>query len=122
MARDKTRDVPRIGPRSTTDKKRTVSEEAKPKRPARRTRTVATFATSQLESGGGKLSTPNDEYGNLEAPDISTALRELRAVRNLSLDKLAHESGVSRAMLSQVELGRSTPTITVLWRIARALG
>jgi transcriptional regulator with XRE-family HTH domain len=25
-------------------------------------------------------------------------------------------------MLSQIELGRSTPTITVLWRIARALG
>jgi quercetin dioxygenase-like cupin family protein len=28
---------------------------------------------------------------------------------------------VSRAMLCQVELGRSTPTINVLWKIARAL-
>jgi quercetin dioxygenase-like cupin family protein len=28
---------------------------------------------------------------------------------------------VSRAMLCQVELGKSTPTINVLWRIARAL-
>jgi transcriptional regulator with XRE-family HTH domain len=53
---------------------------------------------------------------------VGTALRQLRAERSLSLDKLAYESGVSRAMLSQIELGRSTPTITVLWRIARALG
>ncbi len=29
---------------------------------------------------------------------------------------------MSRAMLSQVERGKSTPTINVLWKIARALG
>ncbi|MGC9986294.1 MAG: XRE family transcriptional regulator [Polyangia bacterium] len=29
---------------------------------------------------------------------------------------------VSRAMLSQVELGRSAPTINVLWKVARVLG
>ncbi|MCL2449940.1 MAG: helix-turn-helix domain-containing protein, partial [Polyangiaceae bacterium] len=49
-------------------------------------------------------------------------LRNLRRGRGLSLEKLARASGVSRAMLSQVELGRSAPTINVLWKIARALG
>jgi transcriptional regulator with XRE-family HTH domain len=42
--------------------------------------------------------------------------------RNWTLDDLARASGVSRAMLSQIELERSTPTIKVLWRIATALG
>jgi transcriptional regulator with XRE-family HTH domain len=39
----------------------------------------------------------------------------------LSLEGLAQASGVSRAMLGQIELGQSTPTINVLWKIARAL-
>jgi len=52
---------------------------------------------------------------------VGTNLRRLRVHRGLSLDRLAKSSGVSRAMLSQVELGRSTPTINLLWRIARAL-
>jgi transcriptional regulator with XRE-family HTH domain len=38
------------------------------------------------------------------------------------MERLAQQSGVSRAMLSQIELGQSTPTINLLWKIARALG
>src|SRR5262249_427336 len=41
--------------------------------------------------------------------------------RGLSLERLAQISGVSRAMLGQIELGQSAPTINVLWKIARAL-
>jgi transcriptional regulator with XRE-family HTH domain len=41
--------------------------------------------------------------------------------QGLSLDGLARLSGVSRAMLGQIELRQSTPTINVLWKIARAL-
>src|SRR5262249_19422585 len=48
-------------------------------------------------------------------------LRRLRMKRGLSLERLARASGVSRAMLGQIELGQSTPTINVLWKIARAL-
>lgn len=48
-------------------------------------------------------------------------LRRLRTRRGLSLERLAQSSGVSRAMLGQIELGRSVPTVTVLWKIARAL-
>ncbi len=55
------------------------------------------------------------------APVVGANLRRLRQRRGLSLEKLAHLSGVSRAMLGQIELGQSAPTINVLWKIARAL-
>jgi len=52
---------------------------------------------------------------------IGPNLRRLRSPRGLSLERLAKLSGVSRAMLGQIELGHSMPTIRVLWKIARAL-
>jgi transcriptional regulator with XRE-family HTH domain len=55
-------------------------------------------------------------------PIVAANLRRLRNDRGLSMERLARQSGVSRAMLGQVELGQSTPTINVLWKIARALG
>ena len=55
------------------------------------------------------------------APVVGANLRRLRIRRGLSLEKLAQRSGVSRAMLGQIELGQSAPTINVLWKIARAL-
>jgi transcriptional regulator with XRE-family HTH domain len=55
------------------------------------------------------------------APVVGGNLRRLRTRRGLSLERLAHLSGVSRAMLGQIELGQSAPTINVLWKIARAL-
>ena len=54
-------------------------------------------------------------------PIIAANVRRLRVRRGLSLERLARASGVSRAMLSQIELAQSTPTVTVLWKIARAL-
>jgi transcriptional regulator with XRE-family HTH domain len=55
------------------------------------------------------------------SPIVGANLRRLRGRRGLSLEKLAHASGVSRAMLGQIELGQSAPTINVMWKIARAL-
>lgn len=55
------------------------------------------------------------------APVVGTNLRRLRTERGLSLEGLAKISGVSRAMLGQIELAQSAPTINVLWKIARAL-
>jgi transcriptional regulator with XRE-family HTH domain len=55
------------------------------------------------------------------APIVGSNLRRLRTRRGLSLERLAQISGVSRAMLGQIELGQSAPTINVLWKIARAL-
>ena len=54
-------------------------------------------------------------------PAVAQNLRRLRTKHGLSLDGLARASGVSRAMLGQIELHQSTPTINVLWKIARAL-
>ena len=51
---------------------------------------------------------------------IGANLRRLRGQSNLSLEKLSRAAGVSRAMLGQIELGKSVPTITVLARIADA--
>ncbi|AKF05633.1 Transcriptional regulator [Sandaracinus amylolyticus] len=55
-------------------------------------------------------------------PVVGANLRKLRTRRGLSLERLARKSGVSRAMLSQIELAQSAPTINVVWRIASALG
>jgi transcriptional regulator with XRE-family HTH domain len=54
-------------------------------------------------------------------PIVGANLRRLRTKRGLSLERLSKLSGVSRAMLSQVELAYSAPTINVIWRIAHAL-
>jgi transcriptional regulator with XRE-family HTH domain len=63
---------------------------------------------------------PTGEATDL-APVVGANLRRLRTRRGLSLERLAQISGVSRAMLGQIELGQSAPTINVLWKIARAL-
>jgi transcriptional regulator with XRE-family HTH domain len=55
-------------------------------------------------------------------PVVGTNLRRLRGQRGLSLEGLAQRSGVSRAMLGQIELGQSAPTINILWKISSALG
>ena len=52
---------------------------------------------------------------------VGANLRRLRTRRGLSLERFAECSGVSRAMISQIELGQSSPTINILWRIAHAL-
>lgn len=69
---------------------------------------------------------PQPEVASEAAPDLAPVvgqnLRKLRQERELSLEGLARLSGVSRAMLGQVELGQSAPTINVLWKIAHALG
>ncbi len=72
------------------------------------------------------MSAANDDYATT-VPEaaipaaLGRNLRRLRTRQGLSLERLARLSGVSRAMLGQIELGRSAPTITVLWKIARAL-
>jgi transcriptional regulator with XRE-family HTH domain len=52
---------------------------------------------------------------------VGVNLARLRAERQLSLDALARASGVSRAMLAQIESARSVPSIKVLHKIAGAL-
>ncbi len=52
---------------------------------------------------------------------VAQNLQRLRGKRHLSLDGLARLCGVSRAMLAQIESGRSVPSIKVLCKIAKGL-
>lgn len=53
---------------------------------------------------------------------VAERLRALRKEAGMSLEELAGRSGVSRAMLSQIETLKTNPTIAVLWKIASGLG
>ena len=53
---------------------------------------------------------------------IAARVRNLRAERGYTLDALAERSGVSRSMISLVERGESSPTASVLDKLAAGLG
>ncbi len=65
---------------------------------------------------------PGADIGAELASVVGHNLRRLRIRKGHSLERLAKLSGVSRAMLSQIELGRSAPTIGLLWKVTSALG
>lgn len=52
---------------------------------------------------------------------IAINLKELRTERNLTLGQLSKISGISKAMLSDIEKGGSNPTINTIWKIANGL-
>ncbi|AIE05477.1 Transcriptional regulator yidN [Salmonella enterica subsp. enterica serovar Typhimurium] len=52
---------------------------------------------------------------------LATTLRTLRHQRGWSLSRLAEISGVSKAMLGQIERNESSPTVATLWKIATGL-
>lgn len=53
---------------------------------------------------------------------VADRIRALRAQRGLTLGALAERSGVSRSMISVIERAESSPTASVLDRLAAALG
>src|SRR5204862_3639458 len=68
----------------------------------------------------------NENSSKLDGMDINTRLgqrvRELRDMHGFSLDALAERSGVSRSNISLIERGQSSPTATVLDKLAAGLG
>ena len=52
---------------------------------------------------------------------LPTRLKDARREKALSLDAVAKLSGVSRSMVSQIERGESSPTISTLWNLTKAL-
>jgi transcriptional regulator with XRE-family HTH domain len=58
---------------------------------------------------------------NGSAEAISVNLKEAREKRGLSLDQLSELTGVSKSMLRQIETGKSSPTISTIWKIANGL-
>lgn len=49
---------------------------------------------------------------------LSLALKQLRQANGWSLTLAAERTGVSKAMLGQIERGESSPTVATLWKIA----
>ena len=52
---------------------------------------------------------------------LSSTLKKHRKNRGWSLDKTARQTGVSKAMLGQIERGESSPTVATLWKMATGL-
>ena len=90
---------------------RETSGRGRKRAPAPSPEARATPEPREIAAGGKDLT-----------PVVGGNLRRLRGQRGLSLERLSQLSGVSRAMLGQVELGQSAPTINVLWKISSALG
>ncbi|MCU5775535.1 XRE family transcriptional regulator [Erwiniaceae bacterium BAC15a-03b] len=49
---------------------------------------------------------------------LALTLKQLRAERQWSLTEAAARTGVSKAMLGQIERAESSPTVATLWKIA----
>jgi XRE family transcriptional regulator, regulator of sulfur utilization len=52
---------------------------------------------------------------------IGENIRKIRRERGLSLEQMAESTGVSKAMIGQIERGDSNPTVAILWKIANGL-
>jgi len=76
-----------------------------------------------LSAGGTQSSADHSGDASVELPIVvGRNLRRLRTRQGYSLERLAKLSGVSRAMLGQIETGKSAPTISLLWKVVTALG
>ena len=60
-------------------------------------------------------------HGDVDPVVVGQRVKALREAMQLSLRDLAERSGVSAPMLSQVERGETSPTLSVAARIARGL-
>ncbi len=54
-------------------------------------------------------------------PMIGKNIQRIRTARKLTLKVLSERSGVSKAMLSQIESDKVNPTVATVWKIAKGL-
>lgn len=54
--------------------------------------------------------------------DVGSRLKELRESRNISMRSLATKSGLSANALSMIERGKTSPSVSTLYKLADALG
>ncbi len=52
---------------------------------------------------------------------VADNLKKVRENRGLSFEQLSDITGVSKSMLRQIEMGKSSPTISTIWKIANGL-
>ena len=63
-----------------------------------------------------------DLYGkSAVSVDVGVRLRQLREQRNLSIRALARKSGLSANALSLIERGRSSPSVSTMYKVAEAM-
>lgn len=74
--------------------------------------TTASEAHPLVSTDGGRLSDEN----------LGSRLREVRLRRGLSLRSVAQELGVSASLISQVEIGKTQPSVSTLYALASHLG
>lgn len=55
-------------------------------------------------------------------PAVGERLRDARMARGISLRSLARDLGVSASLISQIETGKSQPSVSTLYAITSALG
>ena len=55
-------------------------------------------------------------------PDLGVRLREERLRRGIGVRRLARDLGVSASLISQIETGKSQPSVSTLYAITSALG
>lgn len=53
--------------------------------------------------------------------NIALNLKRIRKSKNMSLDMLAEQTGVSKSMLGQIERGESNPTVSTIGKIVEGL-
>ena len=54
--------------------------------------------------------------------NVASSLRELREARGISMRALATKSGLSANALSMIERGKTSPSVSTLYKLADALG
>jgi transcriptional regulator with XRE-family HTH domain len=67
------------------------------------------------------MSNFNKERSVHHPPMIGKNIQRIRTSRKLTLNVLSERSGVSKAMLSQIESDKVNPTVATVWKIARGL-
>lgn len=76
--------------------------------------------------GGGRPSSKGDEEARTSPPaeleELGRRIRKLRVERRMTLKQVETACGLSATHLSEIERGRTSPTIGALIRIARSLG
>jgi uncharacterized cupin superfamily protein/DNA-binding XRE family transcriptional regulator len=63
----------------------------------------------------------NSQDGGVQTIDVGGRLRQLRQERGKSMRALARSSGLSTNALSMIERGRTSPSVSTLYKIADAL-
>jgi transcriptional regulator with XRE-family HTH domain len=83
---------------------------------------ISATGKSSAKTGAQSLAQTGDAgWKDFDSKVIGARVKALREASSLSLRDLAERSGVSAPMLSQVERGETSPTLTVAVRIASGL-